>query len=113
MPNDKHESWRDRSLRSKGTVPPAAARGDRVVDLDVSWLVPADLGAVDALARLQLVVSRCGCSLQLHGADGGLAELLEFVGLKDVMHLCPCSAGARCAANRPCAREDRSLQPPP
>jgi len=30
------------------------------VDLDVSWLVPADLAAVDALARLQLAAARCG-----------------------------------------------------
>ena len=28
--------------------------------------------------------------LLLHGADGGLVELLEFVGLDDVVHLCPC-----------------------
>jgi hypothetical protein len=47
-----------------------------VVDLDLSWLVPCDLGVVDALARLRL-----------HGADGALAELLWFVGLGDVMDL--------------------------
>jgi ABC-type transporter Mla MlaB component len=60
------------------------------IDLDVSWLVPADLGAVDALARLQVTASRCGRSLQLHGACGGLPELLEFLGLVDVLHLCAC-----------------------
>ena len=77
--NDEHERWRG------------------VVDLDVSWLVPADLRAVDALARLQLVATRCGGRLVLHGADGGLVELLELVGLDDVLHLCPCCRGARCA----------------
>jgi hypothetical protein len=60
------------------------------IDLDVSWLVPPDLGAVDALARLQVAASRCGRSLQLHGACAGLPELLEFVGLGDVFHLCEC-----------------------
>jgi ABC-type transporter Mla MlaB component len=60
------------------------------IDLDVSWLVPADLGAVDALARLQVTARRCGRSLQLHGACGGLPELLEFLGLVDVLHLCQC-----------------------
>jgi ABC-type transporter Mla MlaB component len=86
------EGRRDRCVRSNGAVPSAGATGDGVVDLDVSWLVPADLGAVDALARLQVAASRCGRRLELHGADGGLAELLEFVGLGDVMHLCPCCA---------------------
>ena len=62
---------------------------DGVVGLDVSWLVPADLAAVDALARLQVVASRRGHRLWLHGADGGLAELVELVGLRDVLQLCP------------------------
>ena len=60
------------------------------VDLDVSWLVPPDLGAVDALARLQVAASRRGRSLQLHGACGGLPELLAFVGLDGVLHVCDC-----------------------
>jgi ABC-type transporter Mla MlaB component len=60
------------------------------VDLDVSWLVPADLSAVDALARLHATASRRGRSLQLHGACGGLTELLGFCGLGDVVHLCGC-----------------------
>jgi hypothetical protein len=76
-------------------------KSNHVVDLDVSWLAPADLCAVDALARLQVAVTRCGCRLLLHGADGGLVELLEFVGLADVMHLCACCAGSCNAANHP------------
>ena len=67
------------------------------IDLDVSWLVPADLGAVDALARLQVMATRCGRSLQLHGACGGLPELLDFLGLVGVLHLCRCCV--------PCAEE--------
>jgi hypothetical protein len=76
-------------------------RGRDVVDLDVSWLVPADLRVVDAIARLQVVASRCGGRPLLHGADGGLVELLEFVGLADVLHLCACCRGARCAGLGP------------
>jgi hypothetical protein len=45
--------------------------------------------------------------LRLHGVDGGLAELLEFVGLSDVMHLCRCCRGA-CSATLP-----RATEPPP
>jgi ABC-type transporter Mla MlaB component len=69
--------------------------GEGAVELDVSWLVPADLGAVDALARLQVVAARCGRRLRLHGADGGLAELLEFAGLAGVVHLCGCGRSSR------------------
>lgn len=72
----------------EGQVSPLRTGAD--VDLDVSWLVPADLCAVDALARLHVTASRCGRSLQLHGACGGLSELLEFFGLDDVLHLCAC-----------------------
>jgi STAS domain len=87
-PNDDHESGPHLGAPSNGS-PPTRAAGD-VVDLDVSWLLPADLSAVDALARLQVAASLCGRRLVLHGADGGLAELLEFVGLGDVVHRCRC-----------------------
>jgi hypothetical protein len=82
MSNDDHEISRD-------------------VDLDVSWLVPADLCAVDALARLQVAVSERGRWLLLHGADGGLVELLEFVGLSEVMHLCSCCGSSTRRSERP------------
>ena len=81
--NGDDGSWRVRGVRANGT---AAAAADRIVDLDVSWLVPADLDAIEALARLQIAASRCGWWLQFHGADGGLVELVEFVGLGDVVH---------------------------
>ncbi|HEY3015786.1 MAG TPA: hypothetical protein VGJ41_11785 [Nocardioides sp.] len=61
------------------------------VDLDVSWLVPPDLAAVDALARLQLAAARCGRSLWLHGADGRLVELLDLLGLGQTLHVCACA----------------------
>ena len=77
-------------MRSAGTI------GDGVVDLSVSWLVTADLTAVDALARLQLAATQRAHRLQLHGADQELADLLEFVGLSDIVHLCPnCGSSMR------------------
>jgi ABC-type transporter Mla MlaB component len=100
MSNHGHESSRDHGVQSNRVARSATGDDDGAVDLDVSWLVPADLSAVDALARLHVTVSRCGRRLQLHGADGGLAELLEFVGLGDVVHLCPC-AGAHRRAEPP------------
>jgi len=77
MSNDERECWRN------------GAPHDGAVDLDVSWLVPADLNAVDALARLHLAAIRCGRWVRLHGVEGGLAELIEFAGLSDVVQLCP------------------------
>jgi hypothetical protein len=40
---------------------------------------------VDALARLQLTLRRHDCELQLHHASGELADLLDFMGLRDVL----------------------------
>ena len=79
---------------------PSPTTGDGVVDLDVSRLVPADLCAVDALARLQVAAARRGRWLLLHSADGGLLERLEFIGLDHVVHLCPCCRGT-CERGRP------------
>lgn len=90
MPNDDETS---------GLAPGVKVAG-HVVDVDVSWLVPSDLAAVDALARLQVVVTGCGGLLRLHGVDGGLAEMLEFVGLGDVIRICRC-CGATTGAMEP------------
>jgi hypothetical protein len=60
------------------------------VDLDVSWLVSPDLPAIDVLLRLHVVACRGGRSLWLHGASRELVELLELVGLREIVHLCPC-----------------------
>ncbi|HEY6414985.1 MAG TPA: hypothetical protein VIX41_02065, partial [Acidimicrobiales bacterium] len=69
MSNDVHDSWRRRDAGFAGAEPPAAPAADEVVHLDVRWLVPADLDAVEALARLQVAVSRCSRRLLLHGVD--------------------------------------------
>jgi ABC-type transporter Mla MlaB component len=73
-------------------------QGGDEVELDVSWLVSADVAAVDALARLQVAAHRCGCSLRLHGAPPSLVEVLELIGLAEIMPSCDCASG--CAPQR-------------
>jgi ABC-type transporter Mla MlaB component len=45
---------------------------------------------IDALARLQLAARRHGCRVRLCGASPELLELVDFMGLTDVL---PCQAG--------------------
>jgi hypothetical protein len=45
----------------------------------------ADLGTVDALARLQLAVARTGGRIRVHGADADLRRLLDLAGLAAVI----------------------------
>jgi ABC-type transporter Mla MlaB component len=47
--------------------------------------VGCDAVTVDALARLQLAARRSGCQVRLHGASDELLELVEFMGLTDVL----------------------------
>jgi anti-anti-sigma regulatory factor len=53
---------------------------------DVGALAP-DAAAVDALARLQLSARRLGHEILLRDASTELQELLEFVGLRDVLRI--------------------------
>jgi ABC-type transporter Mla MlaB component len=55
-----------------------------VVYCDVDG-VDADAVAVDALARLQLAAHRHGCRVRLRHASRELVELVEFMGLADVL----------------------------
>lgn len=55
-----------------------------VVELDVAWIAPADLEAVDALARLQLAATRRGVRLRLRQPPSDLVDLLHLVGLAAV-----------------------------
>ena len=55
------------------------------VNYDVSALVRVDAGTVDALARLQLAARRRGCCIRLYDASPELLELLDFMGLSDVL----------------------------
>ncbi len=47
--------------------------------------VEADAVTVDALARLQLGASRHGCSIVLRSASERLLELVDLMGLTNVL----------------------------
>jgi ABC-type transporter Mla MlaB component len=51
--------------------------------------VEPDAVAVDALARLQLAARHSGCQIRLHGASPALCQLVEFMGLADVLCMGP------------------------
>jgi hypothetical protein len=64
----------------------ALCRGDAEL---ASWPLagsgPADLAVVDELARLQLAARRMGYSIRLRDACVALLELLDLVGLGDLV----------------------------
>jgi hypothetical protein len=53
---------------------------------DVGALAP-DVAALDALARLQLSARRLGYEIRLRDASADLQDLLDFVGLRDVLRV--------------------------
>jgi ABC-type transporter Mla MlaB component len=56
---------------------------------DARALVDPDVGAVAMLARLQLLAGRRGCELRLRGAPPELRELIDLVGLAEVLRVEP------------------------
>ena len=58
--------------------------GGDILVCDLSGLPRAHLGAIDALARLQLAARRGGCRLLLRGGSAQLAWLIELCGLERV-----------------------------
>jgi ABC-type transporter Mla MlaB component len=47
--------------------------------------VPADAVTVEALARLQLAAQRNGCKIRLRNASPELLDLVDFMGMTDVL----------------------------
>ena len=92
------------------STPRDESSAEQLAHLDASWMVPADLCAVDAIARLQLVALRCGRTLEVHGADSELAALLEFVGLDAAIHLCPRCQSASLGSTSDCRGEPGGLE---
>jgi ABC-type transporter Mla MlaB component len=58
--------------------------GAEVAVCDVSGVDP-DAVTIDALARLQLAARRNRCQVRLRHASGELLELLDLMGLRDVL----------------------------
>ena len=61
-----------------------AQRPDRPIVCDVSALAP-DAGAIDGLARLQLLAKRQGLEIRLCKVPRELQELLGLCGLGDLL----------------------------
>jgi anti-anti-sigma regulatory factor len=55
----------------------------------VAWLVDPDVRTVDALARLRLAAGRAGRGFVLRGASDELADLVELMGLGEVLRVEP------------------------
>jgi ABC-type transporter Mla MlaB component len=60
------------------------ARSGRTVVCDVDGVEP-DAVVVDALAQLQLAASRRGCGVVLRNTSDPLLELVELMGLSNVL----------------------------
>ena len=54
---------------------------------DVHGVVEPDAATMDGLARLQLAARRMGCRVHLTRASGELQELLDLIGLREVLPL--------------------------
>jgi ABC-type transporter Mla MlaB component len=65
-------------------VPASSDRGPIRLVCDVARVEP-DAVTVDALARLQLAARRHGCRVLLRGASPELLELVELIGLTDIL----------------------------
>ena len=72
-------------------MPGAPADGPTIILCDLARLTDADMGTVDALARLALRARRLGCSISLRDPSSELCELLAFAGLGDVLPRDPAS----------------------
>jgi ABC-type transporter Mla MlaB component len=69
----------------------------RVAFCDVKGVEP-DAVTVDALARLQLAAQRYGCRVRLCNASAELLDLVEFMGLENVL---PCGRKRRVPGGHP------------
>jgi anti-anti-sigma factor len=61
------------------------ATGATLVVCDVGGLTHPNAATVDAVCRIRLAVRRQGCRLRLRRASPGLLELLDLMGLCDVV----------------------------
>jgi ABC-type transporter Mla MlaB component len=79
---------RELSIRlSDGLLALLGSTDARIVVCDVASLVRADLGTVDALARLELTARRQGARLVLIRVRDDLRRLVAFAGLRDVLRV--------------------------
>jgi anti-anti-sigma regulatory factor len=80
--------------------------GATSVVCDVGAVVDPDGVMVDAIVRLQLTTRGLGCRFRLRRASPALSELLEFMGLSDVV---PLDADSRIEARRQLEEREQAL----
>ena len=61
--------------------------GPTTIIYDVAWLDEPDVRVVDALARLHLAARRSGREVVLQGAGTHLEDLVELMGLREVLRV--------------------------
>jgi ABC-type transporter Mla MlaB component len=62
------------------------SRGDvDVVTCDVTQVLVPDIGAIDALARLQLTARRLGGHIRVRAANTDLRRLLRLAGVEGIV----------------------------
>jgi hypothetical protein len=71
--------------RDSDAIVVLARHGEELASWPVWWLGRPTLDAVDELARLQLIARSLGCSIRLRQVGVDLWELLDLVGLRDVL----------------------------
>jgi anti-anti-sigma regulatory factor len=59
--------------------------GRAILICDVRLVTEPDLATIDMLSRLQLCARRLECSVHLRNVSPALAELLDLVGLAEVV----------------------------
>ena len=77
-----------------------ASRPREPVVCDVSDLGGRDELTLEALTRLQLTAQRLGATIQLHNAPGELVDLLDLLGLSDVLPVTAESVGSALEPDR-------------
>jgi hypothetical protein len=67
-------------MATSASRPPSSVAPGNVVECDVQGVTP-DALTVEALARLQLLARRNGCTIRLRNASAELLEVVAFMGL--------------------------------
>ncbi|MGH2683855.1 MAG: STAS domain-containing protein [Actinomycetota bacterium] len=82
--------------------------GDEVTAWPLEGVGPPDVAVIDELARLQLRARRMGCSIRLRDVSAELFDLLDLLGLGDVV---PCVPGLRGGGRLPVEVERQAEDP--
>jgi ABC-type transporter Mla MlaB component len=84
-----------------------------IIDWDMSALARVDVGTVDALARLQLTARRSGACVRLCNASPELLELVDFMGLNEVLLCVKPRRQTEARKHGVGVEEERELDDPP